>query len=168
MQSIIALSLLYGKKIRTKFIIGMLIMLCWTAEANAKHVNLNDNKQNPPGCRDVGYSFALKTLFIIPGQAGARQSLYFIFNKLNEPVTLYQMRDDGGTRSLYLNHAIAAQKWSVLSTSEKELRFTCTINISGFNYKTIVDCGDSIRVCEYNHVIFGLNNRGNYWLNNSY
>ncbi|OGV49236.1 MAG: endopeptidase IV [Legionellales bacterium RIFCSPHIGHO2_12_FULL_42_9] len=141
---------------------GLVVNISSAAESK------DDDNHNPTGCRNVGYNFSLKVLHLYPGEVGARQSLYFIFNQLHEPINLYQLRDNEKLRNLYLNHSIAPQQWSVFATGEKELKFTCTINARGSNYGDIVDCADSIRVCEYNHVIFGLNNRGNYWLINSY
>ena len=146
-------------------------LFCLCMQAYSAAINSDNDNRNPLGCRDVGYNFELNTLLLTPGESGSRQSLYFIFNKLTEPINLYQMRADEGMRTLYLNHSIQQQQWAVLATSEKTLRFLCTINLSAAkvsHYGRIVNCSDSIKICEYNNVIFGLNNRGNYWLNNSY
>ena len=126
----------------------------------------NDNR-NPLGCRDVGYQFELKTLHLLPQEAGVQQSMYFIFNQLTEPVNLYQMREADG-RTLYLNHSINQKQWGVFSTGEKELKFICTVNDRNFHFGRVVDCAESIRVCEFTNVKYGMNNRGNFWLVNSY
>ena len=125
-----------------------------------------DNR-NPVGCRDVGYQFDLKTLQLLPREAGVNQSMYFIFNKRDKAVNLYQMRDDDSSRSLYLNHVITARQWGVFSTTEKEVKYICTVADSASRYGKVVDCADSLRVCEYANVKYGLNNRGNFWLVNS-
>lgn len=122
---------------------------------------------NPLGCRDMGYRFELKTLQLTAAQIGDRQSLYFILNKLNQPVNFYQMRDTQGSRDLYLNHVLHPQQWGVLSMGEKNLHYICTVNDAAYRYGRIVDCGESLQVCEYNNVVYGMNNRGNYWLVNS-
>lgn len=120
----------------------------------------------PLGCRDVGYQFELKTLHLIPQtQSEARnQALYFIFNSLTKPVTLFQMRKDDSTRGIYLNHQIHPRQWAVLSTNEKQLNYICTIEDGKSKYGKIVDCGDSLKVCEYVYVKYGLNNKGSFWL----
>jgi hypothetical protein len=121
----------------------------------------------PLGCKDIGYQFELKTLTLLPEQAGERQSLYFVFNALPTNINLYQMRKGDSTRTLYLNHVIHARQWAVLSTSEKELKYICTVDQEKLTYGKVVDCAQSIKVCEYARVKYGMNNQGNYWLVNS-
>ena len=121
----------------------------------------------PLGCRDVGYKFELNVLNLLPAEAGEKQSLYFIFNSLAKPINLFQMLKDDSTRSMYLNHMIHPQQWAVLSTSEKELKYICTIDDPKSSYGKIIDCSKSVKVCEYARVKYGLNNKGNYWLVNS-
>ena len=121
----------------------------------------------PLGCRDVGYKFELKILDLLPEEAGERQSLYFIFNALPQSINLYQMLKDDSTRSMYLNHVIHSRQWGVLSTSEKELKYICTVDDAKQSYGKIVDCAESLKVCEYARVKYGMNNKGNYWVVNS-
>lgn len=124
-----------------------------------------DDEQKPPlGCRDVGYSFHLKVLQFLSANAGERNSLYFIRNKKNEVVHLYQMRGEDSARSTYLNHSIRPNQWAVLSTCEKQLNYICTVNDKKSAYGRVVDCADALQVCEYARVKFGLNNRGNHWI----
>ncbi len=118
----------------------------------------------PLGCKNVGYQFDLKVLKLLPEEAGERQSLYFIFNALPQSVHLYQMLKEDSSRSLSLNHVIRARQWAVLSTSEKELKYICTVDKAKETYGTIVDCADSLKVCEYARVKYGMNNAGNYWV----
>lgn len=120
--------------------------------------------KSPLGCKDVGYRYKLKVLELLPAEAGEKQSLYFIFNGLKEPINLYQMLKDDSTRSMHLNHVIQGQQWAVLSTSEEKLKYICTMPDSKQSYGKIVDCAESLKVCEYARVKYGLNNKGNYWL----
>ncbi|RMX22101.1 endopeptidase IV [Legionella jordanis] len=138
-----------------------------TADKDPQAVKEADNMKNPIGCYDTGYQFDLKTLHLLPSMAGKRQSLYFIFNALNQPVNLYQMRDGESSRSLYLNHSINARQWAGLSTTEKKVKFICTVPEAKNPYGKIVDCAESLKVCEYTNVRYGLNNRGNFWIVNS-
>lgn len=124
--------------------------------------------EKPPlGCKDVGYKYELKVLNLLPAEAGEKQSLYFIFNALEQPINLYQMLKDDSTRSMYLNHVIRPRQWAVLSTSENEIKYICTVDHAKSSYGKIVDCAQSLKVCEYARVKYGLNNKGNYWLVNS-
>ena len=122
--------------------------------------------RRPLGCKDVGYQFELKILRLLPLETADQQSLYFIFNTDSKPVNLYQMREEDSTRSIYMNHVIRPRQWAVLSTSEPEVRYICTMNDDKSNYGKVVDCGETLKVCEYARVKYGMNNRGNYWLVN--
>ena len=120
--------------------------------------------KSPLGCKDVGYTFKLKVLELLPAEAGEKQSLYFIYNALQQPISLYQMLKDESTRSMHLNHVIHGQQWAVLSTSEEKLKYICTVPDPKLTYGKIIDCAESLKVCEYARVKYGLNNKGNYWL----
>jgi hypothetical protein len=148
-------------KLRSCFGISVLFLLgsgtgfcAWT----------DPDDKRPLGCKDVGYQFELRILRILPPETGDKQSLYFIFNTQKQPVNLYQMRQEDSTRSVYLNHVIRPRQWAVLSTSEPEVRYICTINDAKSNYGKVVDCSESLKVCEYARVKYGMNNRGNYWI----
>ncbi|MDP3704312.1 MAG: endopeptidase IV [Legionellaceae bacterium] len=135
--------------------------------AEAYENQSKDPTKSPLGCKDVGYQFQLNVLNILPEVEGDRQSLYFIYNRLSTPINLFQMLKDDSTRSTYLNHVIRPQQWAVLSTSEKELKYICTIEGKKTRYGKVINCSESLKVCEYARVKFGLNNRGNYWVVNS-
>ncbi len=132
---------------------------------------IEDESKSPLGCRDQGYRFKLNVLQIIPDIspeiAADRQSLYFLFNKSDRPVSVYQMLKSDSTRSMPLNHAINPQRWSVLATNQKELNYICAVDVTPTSRGKIVSCADTLKVCEFARVKFGLNNRGNYWFSNS-
>ncbi|MDP1602348.1 MAG: endopeptidase IV [Legionella sp.] len=144
---------------------ALLLSLLLTGSGNL-YAEKEDNR-NPLGCNDVGYEFVMDTLHLVPGKAGPSQSLYFLFNTLREKVTLYQMRDEDSSHSMYLNHAINPEQWAVLSTTERKVKYICTVPDGKSQYGKIVDCATSLRICEYTNVKYGMNNRGNYWLVNS-
>ena len=126
-----------------------------------------DESKSPLGCRDQAYQFKLNTLSIQPDITGDRQSLYFIFNRSTQPVSLHQMLGDESVRSMPLNHVINAQQWSVLATNQKELKYICAVGSPTSKHEKVVNCSETIKVCEYARVKFGLNNRGNYWFSSS-
>ncbi|GGI85989.1 endopeptidase IV [Legionella impletisoli] len=146
--------------------VGIGIMLTLTGIATAKE-DEKEERRNPLGCVDVGYAFELKTLNLFPQEAGERNSLYFILNKSNRPINLYQMRQGDSSYSMYLNHEISPNRWAVLSTCEKEIKYVCTIEDKKSKYGKVVDCAENLQVCEFARVRFGLNNRGNHWIVNS-
>ncbi len=145
---------------------GLVVLLMASTLAMGA-VTIDDESKSPLGCRSQGYQFKLNVLEIIPETPGDRQSLYFIFNRLNQPVSLSQMLGEDSTRSMPLNHVINAQQWSVLATSEAALKYICAVDATVSSHGKMVSCSDSVKVCEYARVKFGLNNRGNYWFLNS-
>lgn len=160
-----------GKKmnlLKTRRICCAVIALNLISMGNAIAATQHDDEIKAPiGCRDAGYQFDLKTLVLKPASVGERNSLYFVFNSLNKPVRLHHMRKDHEASKLHLNHTIQPRKWAVLSTCEKKLNYICTLEDGKTPYGKIVDCADSLKVCEFARVKFGLNNRGNHWLVNS-
>jgi hypothetical protein len=98
-----------------------------------------DDKETryPIGCKPVGYEESLKVLSLFPGKEGALQSMYFFYNK----------RPD-----------------TVLAVGEPQVKFICSLGDGKKDYGQILDCAETIKVCEYVNVKFGLNNKGNYWI----
>lgn len=140
-------------------------MLCLSSMVSMNSFAEDTEAKRPLGCKDVGYEFELKILRLLPLETNDKQSLYFIFNSLTDKsINLYQMRQEDSTRSIYMNHVIRPRQWAVLSTSEPEVRYICTTNDGKSNYGKVVDCAESLKVCEYARVKYGMNNRGNYWL----
>jgi hypothetical protein len=139
----------------------MIPMLVGTSLASAK------GGDAPRGCYDEGYKFDHKMLFLKPHQAGKKDSVYFIYNKSNQSVNLFQARSDGKYHGEGLNNTIGHGQWGAYSTDEKEIKFICTVRDSTRAYGHIVSCKDHFKVCEFSNVTYGVNNRGNYWMAHS-
>lgn len=131
---------------------------------DSQYGDSKDQTRNPIGCRDVGYKENLKVISLFPGKEGALQSMFFFFNKLPETVSLYQMREKDSEYSTRYNHSIRGNSWAVLATGEPLVKFICTLGDGKTSYGKIVDCAQSIKICEYVNVKFGLNNKGNFWI----
>jgi hypothetical protein len=129
-----------------------------------EQTEIKDNARYPIGCTPVGYQESLKIISLFPGKEGALQSMYFFFNKLPETVSLYQMREKDSEYSTRYNHSIRGNSWAVLATGEPLVKFICTLGDGKASYGKIVDCAETIKICEYVHVKFGLNNKGNFWI----
>lgn len=123
-----------------------------------------DNERFPIGCTPVGFEQNLKVLTLLPGKEGALQSMYFFYNKLPQTISLYEMRDKDSEYTTRFNHTIRGSSWAVLATGEHKLKFICTLGDGKKDYGQIVDCADTVKICEYVHVKFGLNNKGNFWI----
>ena len=136
------------------------LMTTWVEAGAVK----NSEDKSPLGCKDLGYKFELKVLRLLPATTADRQSLYFIYNSQSKPINLYQMRHEESTRSVYLNHVIRPGQWAVLSTSEPGMTYICAMDDGKSSFGRVVDCEESLKVCEYARVKYGMNNRGNFWV----
>lgn len=159
-------------KIITKTLCGSLSLLAVSslltlAAGTAFAKSADVESRLPTGCKSVGFKHYLKALSLFPGDEGAKQSMYFIFNKLSQPVNLYEMRDKESEFTARLTHAVHANSWAVLAASEPEIKFACALGDGKSAYGKVVDCAEAVTVCEYVNVKFGLNNKGNFWIVNS-
>ena len=111
---------------KTTIRIGLTLSLL--ISSNLTFAGKDDESKSPLGCRDQGYAFKLNVLDISTSIGGDNQSLYFVYNRLNQPIHLYQMLGNDSTRSMYLNHDIRPQQWSALATNQKELHYICAID----------------------------------------
>ncbi|MCX7115318.1 MAG: endopeptidase IV [Gammaproteobacteria bacterium] len=147
----------------SKKLISLLLILMGTLPT---HVLLaKENEDNfPTECKTAGYHFKMKTVELAPDQSTQKQAMYFFHNTGSEDLQLYQMRGKDSSRSLYLNHTIHPNQWAVLATSEKVTRYICTHPAPKLTQGKIVDCADSVKICQFTHVRFGMNNKGNYWI----
>ena len=118
----------------------------------------------PIGCRPVGYEQRLKVLTLFPGKEGALQSLYFVYNKLPQTISLYHMRDEDSEYATRINHSIGPKQWAAVAAGEPMVKFICTLGDGKNTYGKIIDCAQTVNVCEYVNVKFGLNNKGNLWI----
>ena len=153
------------------FFLGFFSMQLQAAEEIKKNKALEAQKKAakeearfPIGCTPVGFTQHLRVLSLFPGKEGARQSLYFFYNQLPQTVSLYQMRDEDSEYSTRMNHIIGPHQWAALATGEPLVKFICSLGDGKVSYGKIVDCAETIKVCEYVHVKFGLNNKGNFWI----
>jgi len=133
------------------------------APAATTATDKNENRL-PIGCRPVGFEQSLKVLTLFPGKEGALQSMYFFYNKLPETISLYQMLDKESEHSTRFNHSIRGNSWAVLAIGEPKVKFICSLGDGKADYGKIVDCAQTVTVCEYVNVKFGLNNKGNFWI----
>tara|TARA_B110000908_G_C10215283_1_gene432497 strand:+ start:196 stop:747 length:552 start_codon:yes stop_codon:yes gene_type:complete len=121
----------------------------------------------PRGCHNEGYSFHHKALTLLPSKAGNNDSVYFVYNNSGSTINLYQLKSANAHMGLNINNKIRAYSWGVYSSDEDLVRFACSIENSDYDHGQLVDCQERLDVCEYTHVKYGLNNRGNYWMSRS-
>lgn len=128
------------------------------AEAKLKPLEL------PRGCHKEGFTYHHNVLTLLPAKAGNHDSVYFIYNKSPNTISLYQLKSVDEHKGLNINNKIRAKQWGVYSSDEDQVRFACSIPSAKYDHGKLIDCGKVLDVCEYTHVKYGLNNRGNYWM----
>jgi hypothetical protein len=121
----------------------------------------------PKGCMNEGFEFKYNMTYLHPSQAGNYDSVYFFFNDSNQAINLLQAKKVGEYHVTELNNRIHARQWGVYSTDEDNVKFICTTSSSKFRHGDIVDCEKHLKICEFSDVLYGLNNRGNFWMVNS-
>lgn len=162
------MNIITGKGAATLSSVLLCGLLCIPLHAatkkNTAAADAEKETRYPIGCRPVGFNESLKVLSLFPGKEGALQSMYFFYNKLPQTISLYQMRDKDSEYSTRYNHSIKGNSWAVLAVGEPHVKFICSLGDGKKEYGQILDCADSVKVCEYVNVKFGLNNKGNYWI----
>lgn len=157
------------KKIKIKHFINhiQLIVLSVTLMiCNFSHAK-KPPKALPRGCHDEGYSFHHKSLTLMPSKAGKNDSVYFVYNNSGNTINLFQLKSAKDNMGLNINNKIRPYNWGVYSSDESLVRFACTIPSNKYDHGQLVNCQERLKVCEYTHVKYGLNNRGNYWMSRS-
>jgi hypothetical protein len=120
--------------------------------------------KNPLGCRDLGFQFNLKTLDLIPHEEDGQPSLFFMFNKTTQPIQLSQMRAMDDVTKISINHVIPPRQWAVLAMDRKNVKYACSVPNPKSFYGQVIDCAQSLKICNFARVKYGLNNRGNFWM----
>jgi hypothetical protein len=127
-------------------------------------VVIEDTAKSPLGCRDLGYEYRLNTLVLKPHREDANPSLYFFYNRLSQPVKLYHLVGDKTGQTTFLNHTVQPRQWAALAIGQTDYKYLCAIHADKDNLGDMINCQDSIKVCEFAKVKFGLNNRGSFWI----
>ncbi len=121
-------------------------------------------KSYPTGCKTVGYKFSNGAMILTPVGDNQPQTIYFIQNKSNQDIALMQQRN--GTEPYIMHHdnMLKANQWAAFATNLRDVKFIC-INSKDTTttIKSILDCGNILKVCEYPNVKFPISNRGSYW-----
>ena len=121
----------------------------------------------PRGCLQEGFTFHHRALTLLPAKAGSQDSVYFMYNKSNRPINLYQLKGANEHMGLNINNQIKPHQWGVYSSDEDQVRFACSVPSTKYKKGELVDCQERISLCEFTKVKYGLNNRGNYWMASS-
>jgi hypothetical protein len=139
-------------------------LLCYLWICFAFLAYAQDDSQRPFGCKKMGYRYVYQILEIEPRAEGDRESLYFFYNRSDEPIKLYQMLGNAAPMKTFLNHILEPKRWAVLITGEENVKYICAKHANEKELGDIVDCQSQLSVCEFPKTKFGLNNRGNFWL----
>lgn len=152
------------KRILIYFTIITCCLITNSAIAIKKNTQINKKTSFPVGCKPFGYKFDLYNVIFIPSKRKNSQTIYFIKNISNKTVCLLQSNDGSNPYIIHIDGNIAPHKWSVLSVSEKKIKFICTNYNTHKNDHRVINCQNVLRICEFSRSKFGTNHRGTYWL----
>jgi len=121
-------------------------------------------KPYPTGCKQVGFGFSNGVLVLEPYHKNIEQKqvVYFIQNTSKQEILFSDQQDPDAPYIMHHNNTLKPDQWAVFA-ADKITRFICSNNNKIQTLQSIVDCENTIKVCEYANVKFALNNRGNYW-----
>lgn len=122
-----------------------------------------DKLRYPIGCTQMGYTFDLYNVIFTPTAKFHPQTLYFVHNISNRPVTMLQTRTGTEQFVIYNNTTIAPNRWSALAMDEKSSKYICS-DSKGNETRVPIQCKKVLDICEFASSRFGTNHRGNYWL----
>ncbi len=142
----------------------LMMFLIVSSESFARGRGPDGLERLPRGCMQEGYAFQYRMLYLHPPEAGNNDSVYFIFNDSYKDITLRAMSDKNKPNITLFNNRIRAKQWGVFSSDMPRVRFACTVKSDKFAYGNVVDCQKHLKVCEFSDVLYGQNNRGNYWM----
>lgn len=127
-------------------------------------VKTTSTKPYPTGCKLVGYGFSNGVLVLTPYHKNIEQKqvVYFIQNTSKQEILFSDLRDPSAPYIMHHNNTLKPDQWAVFA-ADKITKFICSNNNKTPNLQSIVDCENTVKVCEYANVKFALNNRGNYW-----
>lgn len=117
----------------------------------------------PVGCIHVEKPFNYRVLILKSASALHLQTLYFIHNIKPQKVYLTQAINQDKPYIMHINTWINGKRWAALATDETEIKFICSTNNKNKKYRSVVDCGKYLDICEFKQAKFATNNRGNYW-----
>lgn len=144
-----------------QFLISSIVSCCVLATPS---VHAKPDLSLPKGCYQQGFVFEDNTLTLLPPKAGNTDSVYFIYNHSPTTLNLYELQQAKNHLGINANNKIAPYEWGVYSSDQTKVRFACTIPDKTYAHGKLVDCQQKLNVCEYTHVKYGVNNRGNYWM----
>jgi hypothetical protein len=151
------------KTLNSKMRLPCLMLLMFFFSVSVCRAEEPEDK-NPLGCRDSGYQFTLRTLDLIPHNQEGMPSLFFIYNRTTQPIQLSQMLSLEDSSRTSINHTIPPRQWAVLAMDRKNVKYACSVPNKKSIYGQVTDCAQSLKICNFARVKYGLNNRGNFWM----
>lgn len=139
-----------------------LLNLSFAAKTTA--AKTTPQKPYPTGCKQVGYGFANGVLVLTPYHKNIdqKQVIYFIQNISKQEIVFSDQRDGNTPYIMHNDNTLKPDQWGVYA-ADVTTKFMCSNKDKTQTLQSIVDCENTVKVCEYANVKFAPNNRGNYW-----
>lgn len=115
----------------------------------------------PRGCEVTGYGFSQP--FLVLNEKG-QQAFYLLQNRTSYTIELEHYETHKEVfMSPSLATQVAANHWAAFASDVDNFYFKCYRKINN-ETRTLIDCRDTLEVCQYPRAKFALSNMGNYWV----
>ena len=113
----------------------------------------------PKVCETIGYEFAGDKLVL--NQQGD-QTIYFLQNISAAIIEIEHKESTPDFMAVGWQAKLNYKKWASFAVQEKNMNFRCHIVEKG--KRSLTDCQQVLRLCQYPRVKFALSNQGTYWI----
>jgi len=117
----------------------------------------------PRGCKTVGYQFQAGQLILDPQVEDSDQTVYLIGNRSRGRLLVKFKEQEYALIHPNWQTEINYNRFSAFATDEKNIHFTCQ-KIHRGKVGDKVDCGETLKICQYPRAKFAEHNLGNYWI----
>ena len=115
----------------------------------------------PNGCRQLGFQFEGRLLTLVPAREELPnpQTLYFLHNTSGRSIHIKAEKSTDQPFTPSYENYIGVNRWAAFAMDLKTVAFTCNTGRG-----EVINCGDTLELCQYNNVKFSDSNGGNYWV----
>ncbi len=117
----------------------------------------------PRGCHNTGFQYDYDNLVLKPSYEKQKRSLFFIKNTARYHIKLKTIKDPNDLFMPEYDHKIPKRQWGVFAMEKPQLDFMC-VQMHGKQEVATVNCGDILKICQYDYAKFPYASMGTYWL----
>jgi len=113
----------------------------------------------PRGCESSGFGF--DDPYVIFNDTD-QQTFFLIKNHSDLPIQIERVETEDTFMSPKLQSKLNPSRWSAFAADISNVHFQCFIRTSGT--PTLINCRETLTICQYPRAKFALSNKGSYWV----